>query len=234
MNLEIYKKYEQQTVKTGTVIFEEQDPGDGMYVIIRGRVNISKRVMAGVDKTLGVLEEGEYFGEMSLLLNENRTASATALEDTTLVKLGRDECKHLLQDSPDVGITMLTQLARRLEKANRESILLALELALAEKKPPEYVSPVLSKSQTILATGSFHLKDIPDILQRAKELRWDPQTNVLLHLFKPGQEEDSLIYVIQTRDIREVMKLTSCFKELVRWKISLAVSPDDALVETFI
>ena len=79
-----------------------------MYVIIKGRITISKQVMAGLDKTLTTLEEGDYFGEMSLLLNATRTATATALEDSTLIKLSREEFKQILKKSPEVGMTMLT------------------------------------------------------------------------------------------------------------------------------
>jgi CRP-like cAMP-binding protein len=234
MNLDIYKKYEQHVVKAGTELFRENDSADGMYVIVRGRISISKQVMTGLDKTLTVLEDGEYFGEMSLLLNKNRSATATTLEDTTLIKLSRNDFRQLLKEFPEVGMAILTQLAQRLEKATRESILLALELALAEQRPPQYTLPPGSQGQLIVATGSFDLKDMSDVLQRTKELQWGTQTNILVNLLQPGQGEDSLIYVIQTHDIREIMKLTSCFKDMVRWKISLAISTDDTLADTFV
>jgi CRP-like cAMP-binding protein len=234
MNLEVYKKYEQQSVKAGTVIFRERDSADAMYVIVSGRVNISKQIMTGVDKTLSVLEEGEYFGEMSLLLKTTRSATATALEDTTLIRLGRDEFKQILRESPDVGMTMLTQLAERLEKANKEAMLLALELALAEQKPQEYPSTTFPKEQIIVATGSFEVKNMSEVLRRRKELQWDPYTKIITSLMKPGQGQDALLYIIQTDDNREVMKLTSCFKDLVRWTISLAVPTDDELIDTLI
>jgi CRP-like cAMP-binding protein len=207
--------------------------GDAMYVIVHGRIDISKQVMAGFDKSLTVLEDGDYFGEMSLLLNANRSATATALEETTLVKLGLAEFKRLLRESPEVGMTMLRQLAERLSKTNRESILLALELALAEQRPPDYSSHAVTTGQIIVAIGSFELQDISDVLQRTQELRWASQTKVLANLLKPGQGEDALIYIIQTDEYREIMKLTSCFKHLVRWTISPAVTTNDALVETF-
>ena len=232
MNLDVYKKYEPQFVKARTVIFREGDSADVMYVIVSGKVSISKQIMTGVDKTLSVLEEGEYFGEMSLLLKASRSATATALEDTTLIKLGREDFKQILQESPDVGLTMLTQLAERLEKTNKEAILLALELALIEQRPPSYFSTISSKGQIIVATGSFEVKNISEILQRRKELRWAPQTNIITSLLKPGQGQDALIYVIQTNDSCEIMKLTSCFKETVQWKISLAVPADDELIDT--
>ena len=144
MNLSMYGNYEQHVVNAGTVIFREKDFGDFMYIIVNGRVSISKHVVEGVDKTLSLLEEGEYFGEMSLLLNETRSATATAVEDTTLIRLTRDDLKHILREHPEAGMAMLIQLATRLEKANKEAILLALELALIEQGPQQYSSTQLS------------------------------------------------------------------------------------------
>lgn len=232
MNLEVYKDYERLSVKTGTIIFREKDPADVMYVIISGRVSISKQVMEGIDKTLSVLEEGEYFGEMSLLLKANRSATVTAMEDTELVKLERDGFKQILRDFPDAGMAMLIQLATRLETTNQEAILLALELALAERKPREYAS--VSGEQMIVATGSFEIKDMREVLRRRKELQWSSHTKIILNILKPGQGQDALIYVMQTDDIRETIKLTSCFKELVKWTISFAISTDDEFLDTLI
>ncbi len=233
MNLEVYKDYERSFVKAGTVIFREKESADVMYIIVKGRVNISKQVMAGVNKTLSVLEEGEYFGEMSLLLHASRSASATAVEDAELVKLERDDFKQILRHSPDAAMAMLIQLASRLEKTNREAILLALELALAEQTPQEYVSATFPGEQIIVASGSFEAKNIPEVLKGRTNLQWDPHTKILVSLFKPGQEQDALIYVIQTNDVREAMKLTSCFKNLVQWKISLAVSTEDEFLDSY-
>ncbi len=232
MNLEVYKDYERLSVKTGTIIFREKDPADVMYVIISGRVSISKQVMEGIDKTLSVLEEGEYFGEMSLLLKANRSATVTAMEDTELVKLERDGFKQILRDFPDAGMAMLIQLATRLETTNQEAILLALELALAERKPREYAS--VSGEQMIVATGSFEIKDMREVLRRRKELQWSSHTKIILNILKPGQGQDALIYVMETDDIRETIKLTSCFKELVKWTISFAISTDDEFLDTLI
>ena len=231
MDLEIYKHYQQQIVESGTVIFQEHDTADGMYVIIQGSVAISKQVMAGLEKNLNTLEEGEYFGEMSLLLNATRSATATALEDSKLIKLTREEFKQVLKGSPEVGMTMLIQLARRLDGASRESILLALELALLEQNPPERPSPLLSKGQIFIATGSFALQDLQEILRRKEALTWSPETKVLMSLLKPCQEEDALLYIIQTNDSHELLKLHACFQQLVHWKISPALTTNAPLPE---
>lgn len=232
MSFDIFKKYERQFVEAGTAIFQEKDPADLMYVIIKGKVTISKQIMPGVEKTLSVLEEGEYFGEMSLLLNVSRSASATAIEDTELVGLKVDDFKKLWRDHPEVGMSMLIQLASRLEKTNKEAILMALELALAEHQ--NYSSATFPGEQIIVATGSFDVKNISGVLRRRKEVQWEPHTKVVISLIKPGQGQDALLYIIQTDDARETMKLTSCFKDLVQWTFSFAVSTNDEFLETLI
>lgn len=234
MNLAMYANYEQQVVKAGTVIFQEKDPGDFMYIIVSGRVSISKHVIEGVDKTLSFLEEGEYFGEMSLLLNTTRSATATAVEDTVLISLTRDDLKHILREHPEAGMAMLIQLATRLEKANKEAILLALELALLEQGPQQYSSTTFPGKQLIIATGSFEMKHLEEVLRCRKELHWPPHTTVIASLLKPGQCQDALIYIFQTQDIRETFRLASCFKHFVQWKISLAVSAEDDLLDSFL
>lgn len=228
MNNELYKQHEQLRVKAGTHIFHENDFSDSMYVVQQGRVQISKSVMAGVEKTLTILEEGEYFGEMSLLLNSPRSATAVALEDSVLIKLGREEFKQLLQASPEAGMAMLTQLAGRLEKSTREAILSALELALLEHRPSSSAA-ARSSSPQFIASGSFELANLPAILECSKTLHWDPQTLVIAQLLKPGEGKDALIYVLQLQDYRELLKLTACFGALVEWKISVAVDPADAM-----
>ncbi len=232
MSLDIFENYTREKKEAGSVIFREKDPGDLMYVIIKGKVNISKQIMPGVEKMLQVLEEGEYFGEMSLLLNASRSATAIAVEETELIGLKLDDFKKMWREHPEVGMSMLIQLASRLEKTNKEAILLALELALAEQTPREYTTAIFPGEQMIVATGSFDVKNLPDVFRCRKELQWEPPTKILVSLIKPGQGEDALIYILQTDDAREAMKLTSCFKNLVQWSFSLAVSTDDEFLDT--
>ncbi len=232
MNVAMYSKYERQVIEAGTTIFREKELGEAMYVIARGRVRISKHVVEGVEKTLSILEEGEYFGEMSLLLNAPRSATATALEETELITLGRDDFKQMLREYPQAGMAMLIQLSNRLEKANQEAILLALELALIEHSPHKYAAVGTPGGYTVIAVGSFDLKEMKEVLRCRKELHWNNQTSVLASLLTPGQGQNALTYIFQTTDARETLKLAACFKNLVQWRISLAVSTDDDILDT--
>jgi hypothetical protein len=231
--LEIFKHDERQHVAAGTVIFREKESGDVMYLIIRGRVAISKQVMDRVDKRLDILEPGDYFGEMSLLLQADRSATAVALEPAELVEISQDKLKSLLRDHAEFGVNLLAQLARRLEKANEEAILTALELELSKRRPRPCLVNNFVTDKLVVATGSFEAPKLPDVLRLRNDLRWAPETNVLVSLIKPGQHRDALLYVLQTDDVREIMKLPTCFKDLVEWDISFAISAESTLLDDF-
>lgn len=231
MNLDVFAKYERRKLKAGTVLFRENDPGDAMFVILKGRIAILKRVMENVDKTLAILDAGEYFGEMSLLLKADRTATARVIEDAELVEVTRDTFKKVLQEHYEIGVNLLIQLAHRLEKANEEAILAALELELSKRKPATYLPSLEALRQVIVATGSFEACDMKQVLALRKNLQWERETDVLLALIKPGQTQDALIYILQTNDVRELIKLTTVFQGLVHWNISVAVSADDSMAE---
>jgi CRP-like cAMP-binding protein len=234
MDLEVFAKYERRKVKAGTILFRENDPGDAMFVILSGRVAILKRVMERVDKTLAILDTGEYFGEMSLLLKADRTATAKIVEDAEIVEVTRDTFKQVLQEHYEIGVTLLIQLAHRLEKANEEAILSALELELSKRKPVSYLPSLLPSQHVIVATGSFEFRSMQQVFRLQKTMQWEPETHVLLALVKPGQTQDALIYILQTDDVRELLKLTTTFQGLVQWNISVAVPLEDGLTEVFL
>jgi signal-transduction protein with cAMP-binding, CBS, and nucleotidyltransferase domain len=231
INLDVFAKYERRKLKAGTVLFRENDPGDAMFVILSGRIAILKRVMEHVDKTLAVLDAGEYFGEMSLLLKADRTATARAVDDTELVEVTRETFKRVLQEHYEVGVNLLIQLAHRLEKANEEAILAALELELSKRKPTSFVAALNPSQQVIIATGSFDADKMQQVFRLRKEVQWDRDTHALLSLVRPGQTQEALIYVLQTDNIRELIKLTTAFQGLVHWNISLAISAEDDLTD---
>lgn len=101
----------------GSYIFHEGDKGDEMYYIISGRVGIEKQA-GHVKKLLMVLERGQYFGEMAAFINVPRTASAVALEDTSLAVFPHDIVKNLLRENEDISMLMLREFSLRLKNTN--------------------------------------------------------------------------------------------------------------------
>lgn len=105
-------------VPRGTVLFREGDPGREMFVIQAGRVRISKRA-GDAETALATLGQGEFFGEMSILNNRPRTATATVLEDARLLVIDPKTFDAMLRANAEVAIRMIKKLADRLEEADR-------------------------------------------------------------------------------------------------------------------
>ena len=102
----------------GSVILMEGDPGDALYLIADGQVKVILIGEDGREVILSVLGEGSFFGDMSLLDDEPRSAHVVAMADATLLQLRRDDFQARLRSSPDVAIGLLRELSRRLRRAD--------------------------------------------------------------------------------------------------------------------
>lgn len=101
-----------------TIIFSAGEAGGVMYVIEEGRVEIYLRDAANERLTVAVMGPGEIFGELSLLDNLPRSASAKALEDTRLIAFTRDDLLTLVTAHPDSALDMMTMLGQRLRNTS--------------------------------------------------------------------------------------------------------------------
>jgi membrane protein len=107
------RKY-RQGYEENHVLFNEGDPGDAMYYIISGSVQLSKGA-----QVLKVMHEGEYFGEMAMLLKANRSATALVCEPgTQLVTISSANMEAMLRQNPAVILALLQELAQRLKNTD--------------------------------------------------------------------------------------------------------------------
>lgn len=100
-------------------VFAEGQPCDGWYVIVKGEVAIVKTAAGGLDHDLAQLESGEGFGEMGLLDDAPRLATATAVGRTTLARLPREAFRALLQDEGSIAARIVLAMARVLVQRQR-------------------------------------------------------------------------------------------------------------------
>ena len=110
-------------VAAGTVLFREGDRTREMYVIVSGKVRISKRVR-DMEKPMTSLPAGEFFGEMAILNDRPRSATATVLEDAELLVVSPETFDALIYHHREVALKLIRRLAIRLEDANDEVALL--------------------------------------------------------------------------------------------------------------
>ncbi|MCC6746587.1 MAG: Crp/Fnr family transcriptional regulator [Deltaproteobacteria bacterium] len=107
----------------GTVLFQQGDDGELMYVVQSGRVEISRRA-AGQDAVLAVLSAGEFFGEMSIINGSPRTATARVIEDARLLVIDGGTFEAMIRGSAEIAVRLIKKLAGRLEGSRRQIDLL--------------------------------------------------------------------------------------------------------------
>ena len=108
----------EKTYPKSSVILFEDDPGDSLFVIRDGRVKVVLVGEDGREVILGVLGVGEHFGELSLIDDQPRSAHVIAMEDASLLVLRRDDFRRRVETSPTVAWTLLSELSRRLRRAD--------------------------------------------------------------------------------------------------------------------
>jgi CRP/FNR family transcriptional regulator, cyclic AMP receptor protein len=104
-------------IPANTVLFHEGDIGDNMYIIQSGRVKISKRIR-GVEKTLATLAKGEFLGEMAILNDKPRSATAETLDDCDMLVIDRKTFDTLIRGNAEIAVRFIKRLADRLRETN--------------------------------------------------------------------------------------------------------------------
>ncbi len=103
--------------KNSVIVFED-DPGDALYVVVLGHVKVVLIGEDGREVILSVLGEGDFFGEMSLIDDQPRSAHVIAMEDANLLVLRREDFHSALEDHPRIALGLLRALSRRLRRAD--------------------------------------------------------------------------------------------------------------------
>jgi CRP/FNR family transcriptional regulator, cyclic AMP receptor protein len=104
--------------KPGQIIFCEYEPGNELYLIKEGKVKVSK-VVDDREKTLDEFGPGDVFGEMAILEEAPRTATAVAVEETQAMAFNKENFEHLIKGNPAIALKLLTTFARRIADAKR-------------------------------------------------------------------------------------------------------------------
>jgi CRP/FNR family cyclic AMP-dependent transcriptional regulator len=127
----------------GSVILAEGDPGDQMYFLLGGEVEVTKRLLLPIDQTT-LLErimnrlksgDGVTLGEMALIENDVRSANVTASSDCRLLELSKEKAFLLFNQNPAMGVKILFRLSqllsRRLRKSDEDIVKLTTALVVA-------------------------------------------------------------------------------------------------------
>ena len=100
--------------ENGEDIFIEGDVGDALYLVLDGKVRVHKQ-----DRVIAELGERECFGEMAILDTAPRSATVTAISDTNLLKISREDFQEIMHEKPEIASGIIKVLTRRLRNATR-------------------------------------------------------------------------------------------------------------------
>jgi len=106
------------TQTRGSTIFNEGDPGESLYIVLAGKVKISRKSADGRENMLAVMGPSDQFGELSMFDPGPRTASATALTDVRLARMHKRSLRPWITEHPEIAEQLLRVLARRLRRTN--------------------------------------------------------------------------------------------------------------------
>ncbi len=108
-----------KTIPKGTVLFREGDIGQEMFIIQSGRVKISKNVR-NIEKTLSVIGKGEFFGEMAILNDKPRSATAEVVDDSEILVIDRNTFETMIKGNAEIALRIIKKLAQRLQEADNQ------------------------------------------------------------------------------------------------------------------
>ncbi|MDD5628546.1 MAG: cyclic nucleotide-binding domain-containing protein [Elusimicrobia bacterium] len=110
-----------RTYHEGEVLFMEGDIGRALFILESGQVQLTKAGPDGQPRKIYTIQPGEFFGEMALLEQLPRTATATAVERSQVLLLYRSKLESLLSSHPRIGVQIMTHLAQLLSARLRRA-----------------------------------------------------------------------------------------------------------------
>ena len=133
---ELLKHAHTRRFATDDVVFLKDDPGDGLYGVLAGRVVVTVESAEGKELILNMFGPGEFFGEIALLDGKGRTATAVAREPCELLFLGRADFLPFLRERHDAAVRIIAFLCERLRRTTglvEDSAFLSVSSRLAKQ-----------------------------------------------------------------------------------------------------
>jgi CRP-like cAMP-binding protein len=122
----------QRKYRKDSMILIEEEAGQTMFILMSGQVKISRISEDGREVILAVMAEGDFFGELSLLDGQSRSANVTVIKDAEMLLINREDFLSLLNEFPQIAIQLLRELAGRMRKSDSQIKSLSLKNAIGK------------------------------------------------------------------------------------------------------
>lgn len=199
----IAKIADQERFKAGTVIFAKEEVGNHFFIVSSGRIKIFTSASGKRTKTLAYLMPGDFFGEMALLGGKLRSASAMAVEDSSLIVINKHNFRRLITTDSHFTMRLLSALSERLRHANEE-----IEGLLFHNMLGRLACAMLAlvRGRGPGARINMNLSELADFVGTTRE----PLSRVLSVMRNAGILE----YKDKTIIIKDIKRLTSMAQQL--------------------
>jgi CRP-like cAMP-binding protein len=187
------------------LIFCEFEPGYEFYFLQQGKVKIVK-IINNREKTIDVLTDGDVFGEMAILEQEPRSASAIAIEHSRLLKFHRDNFDALLQGNPQLAYKLLLIFSKRIYDAKRRLMILLLDDP--QLKVMDVLNMLAEQNPHLDLQEELHLPVTSEAVANWAGMAESEAQKVLTHLNKLNKIElfgDKIV----VRNIRDFQRIVS-------------------------
>lgn len=157
-------RLERRTLRADETLFRAGDPGNGMYIVLSGRIALYVETAEGARRALTVLREGDMLGEMALLTGEPRSATAVAAAETELFEIGEETFRQLIEEHAVLSAYFIRLLSGRLTQTNaRLTETREAETARIRQQAARWTAEV---AEAMFAAAALPFADKP-LLERA-------------------------------------------------------------------
>lgn len=115
----IIKILKEESYPADTAIFQENTRGDRLYLILEGKIKISKVTKYGIETIIAIMGKGEFFGEMELLDDQPRSARTSSIEHTIIASMSQQDFDSLVKTNHIIALNMLKAIVKRLRAADQ-------------------------------------------------------------------------------------------------------------------
>jgi CRP/FNR family cyclic AMP-dependent transcriptional regulator len=154
--------------RKNTIVINEGDETDSLYVILSGRVKVFLSGEDGREAVLNHQGPGEYFGEMSLIDRQPRAASVMTVEPSRLMIISRSDFMHCLAGNPEIALNLIKPMASRIRMLAQNVSSLALLDVYG--RVARTLLQHASKEDGVLKTGKLTQQDIADMVGASRAM----------------------------------------------------------------
>jgi len=194
-------------IPANTVLFHEGDVGENMYILQSGRVKISKRIR-GVEKTLATLEKGEFFGEMAILNDKPRSATAETLDECDMLVIDRKTFDALIRGNAEIAVRFIKRLADRLRETNDQMEALMIKdntsrlvsILAKHVREQKKVGEFTMTIEDLAGLAGIEAAQARTILEKLASVRIVEVTGEKIHI-RDQEQVDRLLRYLEMREI---------------------------------